>query len=61
MACNVLEVHPFGTYKTAVSSADRSKLPETGVPPDLRLPKLQRATLSNGLKIILRSAMRFQL
>jgi zinc protease len=49
----VLEVHPFGTYKTAVSSVDRSKLPETGVPPDLRLPKLQRATLSNGLKIIL--------
>ncbi len=49
----VLEVHPFGSYKTVASSADRSKLPETGTPPDLRLPKLQRATLSNGLKIIL--------
>ncbi|HLX44636.1 MAG TPA: insulinase family protein, partial [Bryobacteraceae bacterium] len=48
-----LEVHPFGSYKTEATGVDRSKLPETGTPPDLRLPKLQRATLSNGLKIIL--------
>ena len=49
----VLEVYPFPQYKTAATGADRSKAPETGTPPDLKLPKLQRATLSNGLKIIL--------
>lgn len=49
----VLEVHPFPEYKTAATGADRSKVPDTGTPPDLKLPKLQRATLSNGLKVIL--------
>src|SRR6266851_10035371 len=48
-----LEVHPFPQYKTASTGADRSKAPATGTPPELRLPKLQRATLSNGLKVIL--------
>jgi zinc protease len=48
-----LEVHPFPSYKTAPESADRSKLPATGTPPELKLPKLQRAMLSNGLKVIL--------
>jgi zinc protease len=32
---------------------DRSKAPDTGTPPELKLPKLQRTTLSNGLKVIL--------
>ena len=49
----VLDVLPFPEYKTASTHADRSKPPELGVPPELRLPKLQRATLSNGLKVIL--------
>src|SRR5208337_4056449 len=49
----VLEVHPFPSYKTAAVSADRSKMPETGTPPELKLPTLERATLSNGLKVIL--------
>jgi zinc protease len=49
----ILEVQPFPTYKTASAGADRSKAPEIGTPPQLKLPKLQRATLSNGLKIIL--------
>jgi len=49
----ILEVHPFPEYKTASTGADRSKVPEPGTPPELRLPKLQRATLSNGLKVIL--------
>jgi zinc protease len=49
----ILEVHPFPTYKTATESADRSKMPVTGAPPELKLPKLERATLSNGLKVIL--------
>jgi zinc protease len=49
----VLEVQPFPAYKTAATGADRSKAPDTGAPPELKLPKLQRATLSNGLKVIL--------
>jgi zinc protease len=49
----VLEVHPFPQYKTASTGADRSKAPVPGTPPDLKLPKLQRATLANGLKVIL--------
>jgi zinc protease len=49
----ILEVHPFPSYKTASAGADRSKLPATGTPPELKLPALERATLSNGLKVIL--------
>ncbi|MGD0791439.1 MAG: pitrilysin family protein [Terriglobales bacterium] len=49
----ILEVDPFPEYKTASAGADRSKAPDTGTPPELKLPKLQRATLSNGLKVIL--------
>jgi len=49
----ILEVDPFPDYKTASTGADRSKAPDTGTPPELKLPKLQRATLSNGLKVIL--------
>ena len=48
-----LEVLPFPSYKTTSADADRSKAPEIGAPPDLKLPKLQRATLSNGLRIVL--------
>jgi len=48
-----LEVHPFPTYKAAGTDVDRSKVPEPGVPPQLRLPKLERAALSNGMKLIL--------
>jgi zinc protease len=49
----VLEVNPFPQYKTASAGADRSKAPEPGTPPELKLPKLQKTTLSNGLKVIL--------
>lgn len=49
----VLEVHPFPPYKAAATGADRSKAPEIGTSPGLKLPKLERATLSNGLKVIL--------
>ncbi len=49
----ILEVDPFPDYKTAAAGADRSKAPDTGTPPELKLPRLQRATLSNGLKVIL--------
>lgn len=49
----ILEVHPFASYESAKADVDRSKLPEPGAPPELRLPKLQRASLDNGLKIVL--------
>jgi zinc protease len=49
----VLTVEPTPEYKVASSGADRSKLPPVGTPPDLKLPPLQRATLSNGLKVVL--------
>jgi zinc protease len=49
----ILEVFPFPQYKTAADGADRSKPPAIGAPPELKLPKLQRATLSNGLKVVL--------
>ena len=48
-----VEVQPFPEYKTASSELDRSKTPALGTPPELKLPKLQRASLSNGLKVIL--------
>ncbi|MGD0923195.1 MAG: pitrilysin family protein [Terriglobia bacterium] len=49
----ILEVHPFPEYATAPSEVDRSKVPEPGTPPTARFPKLERATLSSGLKIVL--------
>ena len=49
----IAEVQPFPDYKAASAAVDRSKPPALGTPPELKLPKLERATLSNGLKIIL--------
>lgn len=49
----VLEVHPFPEYKTISSDVDRSKVPTPEPSPDVKFPELQRATLSNGLKVIL--------
>ncbi len=51
----ILEVRPFPEYSVAETGAERiaGKLPETGTPPQLKFPKLQRAELSNGLKIVL--------
>jgi len=49
----VLEVHPYPEFTTVVSGADRTKLPEAGTPPDARFPAIARATLPNGLKIVL--------
>ncbi len=49
----ILDVLPFPEYKTATTGADRSKAPDAGTPPELKLPKLQKTTLSNGLKIVL--------
>ncbi|HTI03808.1 MAG TPA: pitrilysin family protein [Gemmatimonadales bacterium] len=49
----VLEVHPYPEFGTVAGGADRSKLPAVGAPPDARFPAIARATLPNGLKIVL--------
>jgi zinc protease len=49
----IVEVKPYPDYKADAAQVDHSKKPVLGTPPDLKLPKLQRATLSNGLKVIL--------
>ena len=49
----VLEVHPTPSYRTRETAVDRSRLPEPGDPPIAPFPTLQRATLSNGLDVIL--------
>jgi zinc protease len=51
-----LEVLPYGEYQVAASGVDRSKLPESGAAPDARFPQFERATLSNGLQIVLARA-----
>jgi zinc protease len=50
----VLEVTPFSAAKQPVAPViDRSALPELGTPHELKLPVLQEAVLSNGLRILL--------
>ncbi len=49
----VLEVQPFPNLKATGEDVDRSKVPTAGTPPALKLPRMERATLSNGVKIIL--------
>ena len=48
-----LEVVPHGEHQVAASGVDRSKLPETGAPPEAEFPGFERATLSNGLEVVL--------
>jgi zinc protease len=47
-----LEIYPFGDPKPATQKADRAKPPEIGQTPEPRLPKLERLTLSNGLRVV---------
>jgi zinc protease len=49
----VLEVRPKAELKEFSKDTDRSKLPEAGAAPALRVPPMQKATLSNGLKVVL--------
>src|SRR5581483_7601023 len=49
----ILEVHPYPKYETAASTVDRSSPPTPGAPPAVKFPTFQRATLPNGLKIVL--------
>jgi zinc protease len=48
----VLEVHPFPQLAATATGAERKTRPEPGTPPAGRLPAFQRATLANGLKLI---------
>ncbi|MFO1512369.1 MAG: pitrilysin family protein [Verrucomicrobiota bacterium] len=49
----ILEVHPYESYETTTSTVDRAKLPTPGADPEVKFPAFQRATLPNGLKVIL--------
>jgi len=49
----ILEVHPYPTNLKASTPIDRSKEPAPGSAMPLNLPPMQKATLSNGLKIVL--------
>ena len=49
----VLEVHPFPELMAADAGADRSAMPAVGAPPVPQFPEVQRATLSNGLEVVL--------
>ncbi len=48
-----LEVHPFGEGAVVASTIDRSAPPAPGPPPVVSFPRLHRATLSNGLPVVL--------
>lgn len=49
----ILQVHPYPSFETSSSGADRTKVPEPSAPEDAKFPELQRTELANGLKIIL--------
>jgi zinc protease len=49
----VLNITPFPPTSTTASNVDRSKLPEAGTPPQAQFPDVERAELSNGLKLVL--------
>lgn len=49
----VLEVHPYPELKAAAQGADRTEMPSVGPAPVAQFPALQRATLANGLQVIL--------
>jgi zinc protease len=48
----LLEVQPFPEFETTPSTVDRTAVPKAGAPPVVRFQKFERATLSNGMKII---------
>lgn len=49
----VLDVQPLPERQVSANKVDRSRLPAVDAPPPLRLPPLQRTTLSNGLAVAL--------
>ena len=49
----ILEVTPYPRLAAEKSDVDRKTMPAVGPPPEVKFPTLQRATLPNGLKILL--------
>jgi len=49
----VLEVQPYPTNFKTEAKLDRSKEPALGSPMSLKLPPMQKATLANGLKVVM--------
>lgn len=49
----VLTCTPFPEYLVSGTEADRSKVPEVGKELTAKFPDLQRATLKNGMKVVL--------
>jgi zinc protease len=49
----VLDVQPFPNDLSTTAKLDRSKGPELGKAESLSLPPMQKATLSNGLRVVL--------
>ncbi len=49
----VLEVEPFPAYRAATNGMDRSAVPFPALNPQPRLPAIQRATLANGMRVLL--------
>ncbi len=47
-----VEVHPYPKLAAAATGADRSQLPAVGTPPKAKFASLQRASLSNGMNVI---------
>jgi zinc protease len=50
---HVLICNPFPEYTNTETDVDRSSLPELGTPPVSHFPNLEKAELSNGMKIVL--------
>lgn len=48
-----LEVRPQPNLKPSAPDVDRTKVPDPGTISDAKFPKLERLTLSNGMKVIL--------
>jgi zinc protease len=49
----VLAVHPYPTTLATTAKLDRAKAPDLGPAQKLTLPPMQRATLSNGLNVVM--------
>ena len=48
-----MTITPFPDLSAGAESIDRKKLPDLSAPPAVKFPEAQRATLANGLKVIL--------
>lgn len=48
-----LTIHPFGELQASEVTFDRRVMPTVGDSPEVRLPPIQEATLSNGMKVVL--------